>query len=253
MLKNNYFEFESKITQQISGTAIGTKFAPPYACLFMDRIENDFFDSEVVKPWLWLRYMDDMFFIWTEGEDKPEGLLNRLDNFHPNLKLTHEKNKSSVSFLGVSVIIVDNKLKTDLLCKPTDSNQFPNFYSAHLLLFCSGCSLRNHLVRAKVYPLIREKGTFSCGKSKCKTCCNIKQTYTCESFVTKNVYKTNRSFNCDNKGLIYLFSCKVYGFTVDRFRLRWNNYKSCQRNAADGGTPNQNYSQQHFLSDGQFS
>ena len=97
MLKNNYFEFETKITQQISGTAIGTKFAPPYACLFMDRIENDFFDSEVVKPWLWLRYMDDMFFIWTEGEDKPEGLLNRLDNFHPNLKLTHEKNKSSVS------------------------------------------------------------------------------------------------------------------------------------------------------------
>ena len=29
--------------QQISGTAIGTKFALPYACIFMDMVENTFF------------------------------------------------------------------------------------------------------------------------------------------------------------------------------------------------------------------
>ena len=52
ILKNNFFEFEIKIIQQISGTAIGTKFAPPYASLFMDRIENDFLESETVKSWL---------------------------------------------------------------------------------------------------------------------------------------------------------------------------------------------------------
>ena len=128
MLKNNFFEFETKITQKISGTAIGTKFVPPYACLFMDKIENDFFDSEIVKPWLWLRYIDDILFIWTEGEDK---LLNCLKNFHPNLKFTHEKSKSSVNFLDVSVSIVDNKLETDLFCKPTDCDQFLHFNSAH--------------------------------------------------------------------------------------------------------------------------
>ena len=38
--------------QDISGTAIGTTFAPPYAFLFMDKIENEFLDSELVKPWL---------------------------------------------------------------------------------------------------------------------------------------------------------------------------------------------------------
>ena len=52
-LKNNFFEFETKIIQQISETAIGNKFAPPYMCLFMERIENKFLDSEIVKPWLW--------------------------------------------------------------------------------------------------------------------------------------------------------------------------------------------------------
>ena len=50
ILKNNFFKFETKIIQQISGTAIGTKFAI-YACLFMVRLENDFLDSEIVKPW----------------------------------------------------------------------------------------------------------------------------------------------------------------------------------------------------------
>ena len=65
----------------------------------MDRIENGSLDSEIVKSWLWLRYIDDIFFIWTEGEDKLEGFLNRLNNFNPNLKFTLEKSKSSVNFL----------------------------------------------------------------------------------------------------------------------------------------------------------
>ena len=131
MLKNNLFEFETKIIQQIFATAIGPKFALPYACLFMDRIENNIFDSENVKPWLWLRYIDDIFFIRTEGEDKLEGFLNRLNNFHPNLKFTHGKSKLSVNFLDASFSIVDNKLETDLFCKPTDCHQFLHFYSSH--------------------------------------------------------------------------------------------------------------------------
>ena len=48
ILKNNFFEFETKIIQQISETTIGTRFAPPYARLFMDRSDNEFFDSEIV-------------------------------------------------------------------------------------------------------------------------------------------------------------------------------------------------------------
>ena len=41
-LSNNYFEFSKKVFQQISGTAIGTKFAPPYACIYMEEIETKF-------------------------------------------------------------------------------------------------------------------------------------------------------------------------------------------------------------------
>ena len=51
------------------------------------------------------------------------------------------------------------------------------------------------------------------------------------------------------------FSHKICGIqylgsTVDGFQSSWNNYKSCQKNAADGETPNQNFFHQHFLGDG---
>ena len=39
VLKYNYFEFDSKVKKQISGRAIGTKCAPPYACIFVDKVE----------------------------------------------------------------------------------------------------------------------------------------------------------------------------------------------------------------------
>ena len=38
-LKCNLFEFNDKVKQQFSGTAIGTKFAPPYASIYMDKTD----------------------------------------------------------------------------------------------------------------------------------------------------------------------------------------------------------------------
>ena len=42
VLKNNFFEFDANVYQQISGTAIGKKFERPYACIFMDQLETKF-------------------------------------------------------------------------------------------------------------------------------------------------------------------------------------------------------------------
>ena len=40
VLKSNYFQFSDKVFQQTSGTAIDTKFSPPYAFTFMDQVEG---------------------------------------------------------------------------------------------------------------------------------------------------------------------------------------------------------------------
>ena len=50
VLKNNFFEFNNNVFQQTSGTAIGTKFAPPYACIFMDQIETKFLRAQSHQP-----------------------------------------------------------------------------------------------------------------------------------------------------------------------------------------------------------
>ena len=39
VLKNSFFELNDEVRRQYSGTAIGTKFAPPYACIFVDEVE----------------------------------------------------------------------------------------------------------------------------------------------------------------------------------------------------------------------
>ena len=40
VLKSNIFQFNEKTLKQLRGTAIGTKFAPPYAILFMADLEE---------------------------------------------------------------------------------------------------------------------------------------------------------------------------------------------------------------------
>ena len=69
-LKNNYFEFDSMIKQQVSGADIGNKFSPPYACIFMDRVETQFLEKKHLKRWAWLRYIDNKFFVWTHEENE---------------------------------------------------------------------------------------------------------------------------------------------------------------------------------------
>ena len=53
VLKENYFELSSKIYHQKLGTAIGTKFAPPYANLFMAGLEKRIFENSGYHLYLW--------------------------------------------------------------------------------------------------------------------------------------------------------------------------------------------------------
>ena len=83
VLKNNYFEFNGEVKLQISRTAIGTKFAPTYASIFMHERETKFLDTQEFKPLVCFRYIDDVFFIWTYGKGKLKEFLKNFNNYHP--------------------------------------------------------------------------------------------------------------------------------------------------------------------------
>ena len=51
VLKNNFFEFNGQIKQQISEIAIETKCAPIYACIYM---KGEFLVKQEYKPFAWL-------------------------------------------------------------------------------------------------------------------------------------------------------------------------------------------------------
>ena len=53
VLQNNYFEFNRETKQQISGTAIGTKCASLYACIFMDQVESEFLKTKIHQLLVW--------------------------------------------------------------------------------------------------------------------------------------------------------------------------------------------------------
>ena len=53
--------------------------------------------------------------------------------------------------------------------------------------------------------------------------------------ITHEISKTNHKFNCNDKCLIYLITCKQclkqnVGQTIGIFRFRWNNYNSDEKN-----------------------
>ena len=70
VLTKNNFQFNSKHYLQISGTAMGTRVAPTYANLFMADLEEQFVYTYKLQPLIWLRFIDDIFFIWPHGQEE---------------------------------------------------------------------------------------------------------------------------------------------------------------------------------------
>ena len=109
------------------------------------------------------------------------------------------------------------------------------FLPGPMVSFQSAREVSSCLVRAKVYPLERTESSFKCKKSRCQVSLNVNETDTFTSTVTKKTHKIIQKFNCSDKCLIYLLTCRKFliqyvSKTVDEFHYRWNNYKNNSRN-----------------------
>ena len=131
VLKNNIFEFSDKTYKQIRGTAIGTKFAPPYAVLFMEALEEKILSKVQKKPSVWWRYIDDIFFIWEHGEESLKEFTNEINSFHPTIKFTADWSREKANFLDAEVTLKNGVPSTDLFIKPTNTHQFLDPTSCH--------------------------------------------------------------------------------------------------------------------------
>ena len=53
VLQYNYFDINGETKQHIFATAVGIKFAPWYACIFMDQVESEFLKTQIQQPLVW--------------------------------------------------------------------------------------------------------------------------------------------------------------------------------------------------------
>ena len=110
ILTMNNFSFNNEHYLQKHGTAMGTRMAPSYANLFMGKFEQQAIDNSSLKPFIWWRFIDDIFMIWRHGEEHLKTFIGYLNSIHPSIKFTHAYSNS----LHQTLPFLDVHIRTDL-------------------------------------------------------------------------------------------------------------------------------------------
>ena len=132
ILTSNIVSFKGELYKQVHGTAMGTRMAPSYACLFMYILEKNMLAEYPHKPKLWKRYIDDIFMIWPHGQEELDRFITYINNYHRTIKFTMESSNNSIPFLDVLEYRSDsNTLETTIYSKPTDSKSYLHYHSHH--------------------------------------------------------------------------------------------------------------------------
>ena len=132
VLTCNNFDFNGKHYLQVGGAAMGTKVAPAYANTFMGWYEDTHVYTYHRQPLLWKRFIDDIFVIWSHGEDALHLFIHHLNECMPSFKFEAETSRTEVHFLDVTVRLdPQGSISTTLYTKPTDSHNYVNYKSCH--------------------------------------------------------------------------------------------------------------------------
>ena len=99
--------------------------------MYLGKFEEDALEGYELKPWVWWRFIDDIFTIWEHGEEEFLKFMEYLNSIDPNIQFTFKYSRECVEFLDVLVKRDGDKLSTDLYVKETDSHQFLHFDSCH--------------------------------------------------------------------------------------------------------------------------
>ena len=81
--------------------------APANANIVMSIFERRLLTGSCSKPFVWFRYIDDIFAIWTYGDDKFKDSMPYINSIHSSFQFTCNYSNECVQFLYVSVS-VDN-------------------------------------------------------------------------------------------------------------------------------------------------
>lgn len=152
ILENNDFEFNDEIYLQTCGCPMGKVIGPSAANIYLLDFDEAAMSGFAVKPLLFFRYLDDVFFLWNDSLDKLKEYETFLNNLIPGITITLEASLISANFLDITIYKkqYDNlcTLATKIFVKPTDTQNLLHTLSFHPKHTTKGI-LKSQLIRYK--------------------------------------------------------------------------------------------------------
>ena len=102
---------------------MGTAMAPTYANIFVAVLEKQTLKDTPngLKPFEWIRLIDDIFALWTHGTEILNNFINYVIKFHHTIKFDYTFSHKTVNFLDKTIYFNENsKFESELCIKTTD-------------------------------------------------------------------------------------------------------------------------------------
>ena len=95
------FTFEGEVYKQRFGVAMGSPLSPILANLCLEFIEEYHIKPlpDDIKPFIWVRYVDDIFIIYQHDLEAFNNLIHEINNILPTIKSTVEEVNGQLPFL----------------------------------------------------------------------------------------------------------------------------------------------------------
>uniref|UniRef100_H3ANH1 Reverse transcriptase domain-containing protein n=1 Tax=Latimeria chalumnae TaxID=7897 RepID=H3ANH1_LATCH len=153
-MRGNNFKLAGKNFLQIHGMGMGQIFSPCISNRVVYYLEEHALATVLLQLTLWLRYRDDVPFLWDHGVTELQNFLSFLNNLHPHFKFSDESSLQAVPFLDVQIYKDhSNKLRVKSFFKPTYMHQYLHRLSCHLVAIFNG------FIKGALIRLIRNNST----------------------------------------------------------------------------------------------
>lgn len=135
-LYNNDFEFNNQFFLQICGIAMGRRYAPASANIYLRKFDHSAQHDFHIHPLLYSRFLDDIFGVWPGTQSQLMEYQNFLNSLIPGIKVTFTVHHHIINFLDTYVYKHTDPsgtctLQTKVYFKPTDTHQLLHRTSFH--------------------------------------------------------------------------------------------------------------------------
>ena len=151
-LRNNDFEFNSEYYLQIHGTAMGKRYAPSLANLYLVYFDEMARTGFRIQPEFYFRFLDDIIFVWNGSREDLMEYQTFLNGLIPDINVSLSCHSEQIDFLDTTVYKNYSPsvttLQTRVFFKPTDTHQLLHTESFHPKHTTTGI-LKSQLLRFK--------------------------------------------------------------------------------------------------------